>query len=70
MSAVILNHPAKAAELVCHDEQMVIWAGDFTGMLSMGEWLKDDLSYDDGIQLQERRNHPLRSRRASVRQLQ
>lgn len=52
MSAIILTHPAKAAENVCHDEQLVIWAGEIVGALSMGDWLRDDLSYDDGIELQ------------------
>ena len=53
MSAVLLNHPAKAAELVCHDEQLMIWADDLIGLLSMEDWLKDALSYDDGIDLQK-----------------
>lgn len=53
MAAVLLTHPAKAAEIVCHDEQMVVWAGDFASMLNAGGWLRDDLSYDDGIDLQE-----------------
>ena len=53
MSAVLLNHPAKAAELVCHDEQLMIWADDLIGLLSMEDWLKDSLSYDDGIDLQK-----------------
>ena len=52
MTAIILTHPAKAAEHVCHDEQMVIWAGDLVGRLSMGDWLRD-LSYDEGIDLHE-----------------
>jgi hypothetical protein len=51
MSAVILTHPAKAAELVCHEEQLQIWAGEIVGRLSVGGYLRDDLSYDDGIAL-------------------
>lgn len=61
MSAVILTHPAKAAELVCHDEQMVIWAEEFVGRLSMGGWLRDDLSYDDGIEMTEAIKDEIRS---------
>jgi hypothetical protein len=61
MPAVILKHPAKAAELVCHDEQMVVWAGGLAGMLNMGGWLRDDLSYDDGIEMQEAIKRELRS---------
>ena len=49
--AVLLNHPAKAAELVCHDEQLMIWANDIVGLLSMEGWLREDLSYDDGIDI-------------------
>lgn len=51
MPAVILNHPAKAAEQVCHEEQMTIWVEEIVGRLSMGGWLREDLSYDDGIDL-------------------
>lgn len=61
MTAVILRHPAKAAEQVCHDEQMVVWASDFAGMLNMGGWLRDDLSYDDGLELQAAITRELRS---------
>jgi hypothetical protein len=61
MSAIILNHPAKAAEMVCHDDQMVIWAGDFVWMLSVGDWLKADLSYDDGLELQAAISRELKS---------
>lgn len=61
MAAIILTHPARAAEAVCHDEQMVIWAGDFTEMLSVGGWLRDDLSYDDGLDLQAAITRQLRS---------
>lgn len=51
MTAVLLTHPAKAAELVCHDEQLRIWADDVVGLMSMEGWLKDDLSYGDGVDL-------------------
>lgn len=61
MPAVLLIHPAKAGELVCHDEQMVVWAGEFAGMLNMGGWLREDLSYDDGIELQEAIKRELKS---------
>jgi hypothetical protein len=59
--ALILTHPARAAELVCHDEQMVIWSGDVVGMLSMGGWLREELSYGDGIELHEAITRELRS---------
>ncbi len=52
MAAVILTHPAKAAENVCHDEQLRIWAEEIVGMLSVEGWLRDDLSYDDGLEMQ------------------
>ena len=60
MATVILN-PATAADEVCHDEQMVVWANDFAGMLSLGDWLRDDLSYADGVDLQEAIKRELRS---------
>lgn len=53
MAAVILTHPAKAAELVCHDEQLLIWADDLVGYMNMEGWLRDDLSYSDGVELLE-----------------
>lgn len=53
MSATIILNPAAAAAEVCHDEQMVIWANDFAGMLSMGGWLRDDIDYSEGVDLQE-----------------
>lgn len=51
MTAVILTHPALAAERVCHDEQLLIWAGNLVGRMSMAGWLRDDLSYDDGLDM-------------------
>lgn len=60
MGDVILN-PTLAAEAVCHDEQMVIWANDFAGMLNLGGWLRDDLDYSDGVELQEAVKRELRS---------
>jgi hypothetical protein len=53
MSATVILGPKAAAETVCHDEQMVIWAGAFAGMLNMGGWLRDDLVYSEGVDLQE-----------------
>lgn len=61
MAAVILTHPAKAAEKVCHDEQMTVWCSDVVGALSMGGWLRDDLSYDDGLDLHEAVKREIRS---------
>lgn len=60
MVAVILTHPAKAAELVCHDEQMVVWAGEIVGRLSMENWLRD-LSYDEGVELHEAMKQEIKS---------
>lgn len=45
--------PARAADLACHDEQLEVWANDVIGYLSMEGWLRDDLSYDDIIDLNE-----------------
>ena len=43
--------PSEAATRVCHDDQMICWTGDIVGRLSMEGWLKDDLSYDDVIEI-------------------
>jgi hypothetical protein len=51
MTAVLLTHPAKAAEEVCHDEQLGVWSNEIVGRLSIEGYLRDDLSYDDGIDL-------------------
>lgn len=51
MADVILN-PAAAAEIVCHDEQLQIWANDhIMGALALGGYLRDDLSYDEVVAL-------------------
>ncbi len=50
MASIILS-PAAAAETVCHEEQLVVWSSDVVGLLSMMGWLRDDLSYDDGVEL-------------------
>lgn len=61
MSATIILGPKAAAESVCHDEQMVIWASDFAGMLNMGGWLREDIDYSEGVDLQEAIKRELRS---------
>ena len=53
MTATIILTPSQAANEVCHEEQMVVWASDFVGMLSMGGWLREDISYADGVDLTE-----------------
>lgn len=60
MTTIILT-PAAAAAEVCHDEQMVIWASDFVGMLSLGGYLRDDLGYGEGVDLTEDVKRELRS---------
>ena len=53
MSATIILSPAAAANEVCHEEQLRIWAHDnIVGALALGDWLRDDLSYDDKIELE------------------
>jgi hypothetical protein len=51
MTAILLTHPAKAAEKVCHEEQLRIWAEEIIGVLNIEGWLRDYLSYDDGIDI-------------------
>jgi hypothetical protein len=50
MGTVILG-PAAAAEAVCHDEQLRIWAEEIMGALSIGGYIREDMSYDDVIDL-------------------
>ncbi len=61
MTATVILSPAAAADAVCHDEQMVVWASDFAGALSLGGWLREDLDYSDGVDLQEAIKRELRS---------
>lgn len=60
MASVILL-PEAAVDRICHDEQMVIWADDLVGSLSVYGFLRDDLSYDDGIELNEAVKREIRS---------
>lgn len=53
VSATVILSPKAAAAEVCHDEQMTIWVSDFVGMLSMGGWLREDISYAEGVDLSE-----------------
>ena len=43
--------PKAAAEAVCHDDQMVVWSGDMAGALSIAGVLRDDLQYDEVVDL-------------------
>jgi hypothetical protein len=61
MATVILN-PDAAAEAVCHEEQLRIWAHDhIVGALALGEFLRDDLSYDEGMDLERTIMNELKS---------
>lgn len=50
MGTVILN-PAAAADIVCHEEQLRIWAEEITGALSMAGYIREDMSYEDVIDI-------------------
>lgn len=52
--------PNAAAERICHDEQMRIWANDFAGALSACGYLRNDIDYSDGVDLQETIRRELR----------
>lgn len=43
--------PSRAAEEVCHEEQMTIWTGDLAGRLNMDGFIRDDMEYDDVLAL-------------------
>ncbi|MCC6775611.1 MAG: hypothetical protein IT537_03085 [Hyphomicrobiales bacterium] len=53
MTATVILGPAKAAEMVCHEEQLRIWAHDnIIGALALGGYLRDDLSYHESIEME------------------
>lgn len=54
MPATVTLLPAAAVDRICHEEQLRIWAHDnIVGALCHGDWLRDDLSYDDQIELEQ-----------------
>jgi len=59
--SVIIANPSRAAEIVCHEEQMVIWTADMAGALSLERFLRDDLSYDQVLELHAVIGRELRS---------
>ena len=50
-----------AAERVCHEEQMVIWSGEVVGRLNMGGCFRDDLTYDDLLEINAAISEEIRS---------
>jgi len=44
--------PPTEVDRICHEEQLRVWAGDMSGMLSLYDFLRPDLSYDEGVQLE------------------
>jgi len=52
MTVILL--PTAAAEEVCHEEQLRIWAHDnILAALAMEDYFRDDLSYDDKIDMEK-----------------
>lgn len=41
------------AERVCHEEQLEVWASEITDALSVGDYFRDDLSYDDVLEISQ-----------------
>lgn len=52
MAEIILN-PARAAEIVCHDEQLQVWSHEVMVTLGMLGYLREDLSHDDLIGIEQ-----------------
>ncbi len=50
MSATIILTPARAAEEVCHPEQMQIWVHEIVCSLGMAGLLRDPLTYDEVLE--------------------
>jgi NTP pyrophosphatase (non-canonical NTP hydrolase) len=40
------------AERVCHEEQLRVWANELTGGLSLGDFIREDVDYADGVELE------------------
>lgn len=51
MSATVILGPAAAAETVCHEEQLRIWADEVISALGMEDYLKF-ISYADKIDME------------------
>ena len=41
----------EAAQAACHEEQMIVWSGEVVGALGMGDFLREGMSYDEGLDL-------------------
>ena len=53
MNNIPLHQTASGdAERVCHEEQLRVWASDLIGALSMDNYIHDDMSYDDVLDLE------------------
>lgn len=61
MAAIILTHPAKAAERVCHSEQLDVWAHEIFQRLNMEEALREDLTYDEQVEIERYLRDEIRS---------
>lgn len=54
MTATVILSPARAAEEVCHDEQLRIWADDhIIAALAMAGFIRENMTYDDVIELND-----------------
>ena len=51
MIATITLLPTAALDRICHPEQLEIWSGDFAGALGLAGLIRDDLSYDEVVEL-------------------
>jgi len=51
MAAILLTHPAKAAENVCHDEQLQIWAHEVFCRLATEDYIRD-LDYGEQVEVE------------------
>jgi hypothetical protein len=58
---IVILLPEVAAEAVCHEEQMTVWVSELTGELGLGHWLRDDLTYEDALNMDDALKRALRS---------
>lgn len=49
-----------AADIVCHTEQMIVWTDEIVSCLALGDYLREDLSYDDKISINAKIDREIR----------
>lgn len=48
-----VSHITKRTQEIAHEDQLDVWASEIVGILSMNGYLRDEMSYQDGVDLAE-----------------